>query len=355
MTAPPAPPTRLRPAALTTAFATVLAAWAFWPTLVEMSDRWAHDPQYSHGYLVPLFAVYLLWQRRQRLAGQELRPAAWGLGLIVMAAALWVVGGGYYHYPYLGYIAILPCLAGIVTLAGGRPALTWAWPAIAFLAFMVPLPDFVSLAMSSPMQTIATLSSTFLLQVLGRPAIAEGNVIQLNEVQLGIIEACSGLRMLVVFFALSTAMALLIRKPLWERCFIAASAVPIALVSNILRITITGICYEFLGDERGHQCHEIAGLLMPIIGLIFLGVEMFVLKRLLIEPSGQRMAPSRGASRSATRCVEVNPVAMYRGDQSPRRERRTVTPPTTPPAAPAAPQPSTQAPPEPAPESVARS
>src|SRR5436305_1327663 len=83
------------------------------------------------------------------------------------------------------------------------------------------------------------------------PALAEGNVIQLNEIELGIVEACSGLRMLVVFFALSTAVALLIRKPLWEKTLIAFSAIPIALASNILRITVTGIVYEVLGDGFG--------------------------------------------------------------------------------------------------------
>jgi exosortase len=349
MTAPLAPPTRLRPAALSAALALALAAWAYWPTLAEMAARWAHDPQYSHGYLVPVFAVYLLWRRRQRLVREDLRPAAWGLGFLIAAMALWVVGGAYFHYAYLAHISVLPCLAGIVTLAGGRAALAWAWPAIAFLAFMVPLPHSWSLAMSAPMQTVATLSSTFLLQVLGRPAIAEGNVIQLNEIELGIVEACSGLRMLVVFFALSTAMALLIRKPLWERCLIAASAIPIAMASNILRIAITGLCYEMMGDAWGHRCHDLAGLVMPLIGMVFLGIEMLILKNLLIEPTDHRVAANRGA----TRRVEVNPVALYRGDQSARRERRTVTPP----AAPAEPvvDGTAQAPPEPAPESVARS
>ncbi len=366
MTAPLAPPTPLRPAALTAAFALVLAVWAYWTTLGEMGWRWWHDPQYSHGYLVPVFAVYLLWLRRQRLAGQELRPAVWGLGLLVVAAGLLVIGGAYFHYPYLAYISILPSLAGIATLAGGRAALAWAWPAIAFLGFMAPLPETVSLAMAGPMQTVATLGSTFLLQVLGRPAIAEGNVIQLNETPLNIVEACSGLRMLVVFFALSTAVAIMIRKPLWERCLIAASAVPIALVSNILRITLTGVCYEFFGVEMGHHFHDMAGLIMPIWGLMFLGIEMFVLKKLLIEPDGQRVASTSRAPRpSATRRVEVDPIALYRGDQSPRRERRTVTAPTqaasatvTAPtqAASATPPPAAaQAPPETAPESAARS
>ena len=122
------------------------------------------------------------------------------------------------------------------------------------------------------MQALATTVSTFALQVLGRPAIAEGNVILLNDIELGIVEACSGLRMLVVFFALSTAVALLIRKPLWEKWLLAGSAVPIALASNVLRITITGLCYDAFGNHYGGAFfHDVAGWLMMPLGLVFLG------------------------------------------------------------------------------------
>jgi exosortase len=246
-------------------------------------------------------------------------------------------------------VSLLPCIAGLMALVGGRAALAWSWPAIAFLAFMVPLPHTWSLALSGPMQSIATLSSTFLLQVLGRPAIAEGNVIQLNEIELGIVEACSGLRMLVVFFALSTAMALLIRKPLWERAVIAASAIPIALASNILRITITGVLYEMLGNGYGGALlHDVAGWLMMPLGLAFLGLEMLVLKHLLRAPPAHRPLPSQVTMQR----VEVNPVATYRRANASRRDRWTVTAPA-PEAAP--PAPVSQATAEVAPESVAQS
>ncbi len=343
---------RFRPAAVTAALAVLLALWAYWPTLGEMAWRWAHDPQYSHGYLVPGFAAYLLWMRRQRLRSPDLRPAAWGLGLLASAVAL-RLAGAYFHYGYLDQVSLLPCLAALAALAGGRAALAWAWPAIAFLAFMVPLPHSWSLALSSPMQAIATISSTFLLQVLGRPAIAEGNLIQLNEIELGIVEACSGLRMLVVFFALSTAVALLIHKPLWEKIVIAASAIPIALASNILRITGTGIVYELLGNGYGGEFfHDAAGWLMMPLGLVFLGLELLVLRKLLLEPAATR----RVASEVTLQRVEVNPVTMYRGDTS-RRGRRTVAAPPAPsPLGASLPNPSpAEAPPEPTPESVAQS
>jgi exosortase len=304
-----------------------------------MAWRWGQDPSYSHGYLVPAFALYLLWMRRRQLFAQDVRPTSLGLLLLGGAVAL-RLAGAYFHYSYLDQLSLLPCIAGLLTLALGRAAFAWSWPAIAFLMFMVPLPYTWSLAMSGPMQGIATASSTFLLQALGRPAIAEGNLIQLNEVELGIVEACSGLRMLVVFFALSTAVAMLIRKPLWEKIVVAFSAIPIALVSNILRITVTGLLCEVISDVAGRkQCDEVVGYFMMPVGLMFLGLEWLVLRKLLVEPANSRPLPSQVAMQR----VEVNPTTMYSSAGAPRRRRRNVAVPAAAPQA-EAPAPADSAP-----------
>jgi exosortase len=341
---------RLRPAAIAAAILAAVALWAYWPTLADMAWRWGEDPSYSHGYLVPAFAVYLLWMRRRHLLAQAPRPTSLGLLLLGGAVAL-RLAGAYFHYSYLDQVSLLPCIAGLMTLAMGRAALAWSWPAIAFLAFMVPLPYTLSMALSGPMQGIATAGSTFLLQALGRPAIAEGNLIQLNEVELNIVEACSGLRMLVVFFALSAAVAMLVRKPLWEKLVVAGSAIPIALVANVLRITFTGLLCEVISDAAGRaQCHDWLGYLMMPIGLIFLGLECLVLKKLLIEPASHR-SPS---SQAAVQRVEVNAASLYGGVSAPRRRRRSVAVPA---ATLHAADPERQAPvaAEPASESVAQS
>src|SRR5205814_72366 len=131
-------------------------------------------------------------------------------GLLVLLGAVGLrLHATYYHLIWDEQISLLPCVAGICLLLGGWHALRWAWPSIAFLAFMIPLPYTASVQLAGPLQRIATEATTFLLQTLGRPAVSEGNVILLNEIELGVVEACSGLRMLVIFFALSTAVALL--------------------------------------------------------------------------------------------------------------------------------------------------
>ncbi|MFO0964509.1 MAG: exosortase/archaeosortase family protein [Gemmataceae bacterium] len=308
---------RLRVCALLLAFLAVCLAWSYWPTFADIVERWSSDPSYSHGFLVPLFAAYLLWVRRARFEKDRLQPSVYGLGLLGVALGL-RLAGTYYHFGWFDQLSLVPCLAGVVWTMCGRQTLVWAAPALAFLFFMIPLPHSLAHALSGPMQTFATVSSTFFLQVLGRPALAEGNIILLNDVELGIVEACSGLRMLMVFFALSTGVALLLKKPLWERLLVAASAIPIALVTNILRITVTGLLHDTVGSEMANAVfHDLAGWLMMPVGLAFLGLELLLLKKLLIEPG-----PSAPALVQVTQQrVGANPLSLYGRPSAPRRSK----------------------------------
>jgi exosortase len=258
--------------------------WAYWTALGDAADRWADDPLYSHGYLVPGFAALLLWLRRGKLTSTELRPSWWGLAILAAAAATRLLGI-YFHFEYLDPLSLVPSLVGALVLLAGWGYLRWAWPSIAFLFFMLPLPFSVSEALAGHLQLMATEASTFLLQTLGRPAVAEGTLIHLNEGTLNVEQACSGLRMLMIFFALSTAVALLMRKPLWERLVVCASAVPIALLTNLLRITATGLLHDTAGKEVADAVfHDLAGWLMMPVALAFLGLELKLLGRLLVVP-----------------------------------------------------------------------
>jgi exosortase len=258
--------------------------WAYWPTLADLVLTWHTQPQYSHGYLVPVFALFLLWSRRAMLAGADFRPSWLGLPLLLAGIGM-RLGGAFYWYDWLDKISLIPCLAGVWLLVGGRASWRWAWPALLFLTFMVPLPYRYAIGMSGPLQRLATVSSTFVMQVLGLPALAEGNVILLNDASIGIVEACSGLRMLMVFFALSTAMALVIERPLLDRLILVVSAIPIALIANIIRVTVTGILHEVASGETANVFfHDVAGWLMMPLALGMLWVELKVLGRLFIDP-----------------------------------------------------------------------
>src|SRR5690606_18419528 len=110
------------------------------------------------------------------------------------------VAAGLAYVEWAEAAALVLTLAGLFALLGGRPALGWAWPALLFLLFMIPLPFRVEHALSHPLQRAATLGSTFVLQTVGLPALAEGNVIVLESGRIGVVEACSGLSMLLIFF-----------------------------------------------------------------------------------------------------------------------------------------------------------
>jgi exosortase len=251
----------------------------YFPILLVLMDRWANSAEYSHGWLVPLFSLYLLYARRQLLAAKECWcPSWWGAGLLAFGLALHAAGTVLY-LEWVIAVSLLPCLAGLAALLGGWPALRWSWPAVAFLGFMVPLPYQVEIGVAQPLQKVCTYCSTYALATLGLPAFNEGNIIKMGERSINIVHACSGLSMLVIFFALCTAVAVLMgseRWRLWQRLFVVASSVPIALVSNITRIVATAMFitlgYDKLAELIFHD--YVAGYLMAVLACILLWLEL---------------------------------------------------------------------------------
>jgi exosortase len=239
-----------------------------------MAERWRTDPQYSHGFLVPLFSAYLLWSRRGHLS-KPLRGTWIGVAITLVGLALRAVG----TITFVGWfeaISLLVCLAGVVVTLLGWTGLRWAAPAILFLGFMAPLPYALQTSMSASLQRVATKASTYLLVTAGVPAVSDGNVIVLsNDTRVGVVEACSGLGMLVTFCALSVAVVLLLRsEPIWAKVIVVLSTVPVAVAVNVIRITVTGFLYDQSQDEWARWVfHDVAGwLMMPLAVLMFFGL-----------------------------------------------------------------------------------
>lgn len=269
----------------------VLAAvllWSYLPAILHLAQRWATEDDYSHGFFVPVFAGVLLWWRRDLLPAGRLQGSWWGLVLIVFSGALrWA--SAYYQYVLLEPFSLIPCLAGLVLFLAGWKAMRWSWPAVAFLVFMIPLPGFVADLLSHPLQRIATICSTYSLQVLGVPAVARGNVIWLSNGRIGVIEACSGLRMMMVFFAVTVGASFLIQRPLWEKIVVALSAPAIAVLANVVRITVTGIAHETMGQQwADYIFHDLAGWLMMPFAMLLLGLELWMLGKVLLPPVPER-------------------------------------------------------------------
>jgi len=281
------------PAVLMTGSLSLAMLWSYWPTLGTMVERWWSDPQYSHGFLVPLFAAAVLWSRRDWWDKARWQPSWWGLPVLAIAAAMRLVSASAGIEPLDGF-SLVPALLGVVLLAGGWSLLRWSWPAIAFLGFMLPLPFGVEVSLAQPLRRVATLVSTYALQTMGCPAFSEGNVILIEENRLGVEEACSGLGMLLTFFALSTAFALVVRRPLTDRLVLVASAVPVAVAANVARITATGLAYYAWGQNSAaaHAIfHDLAGWLMMPLALLLLWGELRLMARLFVEQAAPQPLP----------------------------------------------------------------
>lgn len=302
----------------------VALAWAFWTTFVELAHTWSSNPQYSHGWLVPAFAAFLLWTRRAKLDLSACKPSMLGLVLVALGVGIRLFAT-YKYYVSLEPMALIPCAAGLVLLFGGWAAVRWAWPAVLFLAFMIPLPFSIATAMAGPLQRFATVTSTFIMQTLGMPALAEGNVILLNEHSIGVVEACSGLRMLVVFVALSTGIVLVVQRHWLDKTIIMASAIPIAILSNLIRVASTGILYE-MGQAQLAQTffHDVAGWLMPPLALAMLWIELKVMSHLFIDAPAN--ATTARPAVSAARRNASRPAAQRTRRTTPAKAKPTTTP-----------------------------
>jgi exosortase len=297
---------------LTTAGLLAALGWVYWNTLTPLFRVWTVSAQYSHGYLVPVFALALLFLRRSQLAGKALEASWWAIPFVLAGVALRLLGA-YFYLTWLDQVSLLPVVAALVLVAGGRPALIWAWPAIAFLLFMIPLPGRLEGFLADPLQRLATIGSTNVLQTLGFFAQSDGNVILLSDGEaLGVVDACKGLNMLVVFLALSTGVAILSTRPWYYRCLILAGSIPIALMCNILRIALTGILTETAGPEVAQFVFHgwPSGWLMIVLALAFMSLELWILSRLFVarkEAGGGLMGPE-----------QFSPIARTAGGQPTR-------------------------------------
>ena len=277
----------------------VLLVAAYWDMLTLTSAAWTDD-LYSHGWIVPLFAAGLLWMRWKPF--QENVPAQerW-LGLLLLAAGLGVrLFAAEYTILPIDRLSFIPALFGAFMLVGGMHAVRWAWPALVFLVFMFPLPTALEVNVLNRLQRMATIASTFVLQTLGIAAFRTGNLISIPGMgqPLNVAEACAGLRMATIFGALAVAMVFIIDRPWWDKLVILLSAIPIALIVNIARITVTAILTKWVGQGNyavEKICHDYAGyvIMMPL-ALVLLWIELQVLERVTIPADAVQLRPVGG-------------------------------------------------------------
>jgi exosortase len=255
-------------------------AWSYYPSIAYLARCW-EDPNYSHGWLIVPIALFILWKRWDDLAAVEVRHRWWNfLPLIALLALRYKL---YDWNQQWMEAATVPAAVAAATLAvGGWGVFRWALPALIFLFFTVPLPPSVNEFLAAPLQRVATLGAYEVLRVLNLPAVAQGNVILIGRQSVEVAEACRGLSMLLSFGALITAMVILVDRPIWDRIVLILSIIPIALLCNIIRISITAVAYSYF-DKPVKEVHDYAGFAMMALALGIVLAELRLMGWLVVK------------------------------------------------------------------------
>lgn len=243
----------------------VLAGVLYAPVLVGLVRQWADDPNYSHGFVVPVFSFYLLWLGRHRLSQIPLQPRDAGLVGIMSAIVLLILGSLSAELFVSRSSLIILIVSLVLYFAGWKMLRACAFP-LAFLFFMIPLPAIIYYQVTFPLQLQASWFADASLDLLQIPALRDGNIIILPNYSLEVVEACSGIRSLFSLLAVAVAYAHLAERSLPKRIFLVALMVPFAIVSNGFRIVGTGILTYFWGPHFAEGFfHLFAGWIIFLI------------------------------------------------------------------------------------------
>jgi exosortase D (VPLPA-CTERM-specific) len=226
----------------------VCLAFIFAGSLVEMEYRWSSMEQYSHGYMIPVVALFLLWQKLPEIKAMDWQPTWWSLVFMAFALLGWCLGELSSLFIIVHYSLLLAIVALTLAVVGWQGTRR-LWAALLYLVFMIPLPAFILNQLSAQLQLISTQLGVAVIRLMDISVFAEGNVIDLGSYQLQVVEACSGLNYLFPLMSFGFLIAVLYQGPLWHRWFVFLATIPITVLMNSLRIGMIGIAVEYRGIE----------------------------------------------------------------------------------------------------------
>ena len=268
------------------AFATLLGL-LYANVLPDLVHDWWDDPNYSHGFLVPLFSAYLVYQRRASILATEFRPSWWGLAPILIGIVSLVLGQVGAE-AFVSRASLIIILAGLTWFHAGWPMLRAVMFPLAFLLFMVPLPAVLFYAVAFPLQGLAAQNAAWILDHMGVPVLIDGNVIHLSHISLGVTEACSGIRSLISLLALALAWAALALPGTVTMAIFAIVTIPITIVANAGRVVVTGLIGQWFGRQYAEGFFHMAS------GWI---IFVFAFMCLVVVDRGLRFVMARKRSR----------------------------------------------------------
>ena len=254
----------------------ILFVLLFHGTYSYLFNEWQAE-DFNYCFLIPVIALYLLWEKRDKLRTIPATPSWAGLVPLLLGICLFFLGelGGEY---YASYISSWLVLLGFVWIYSGWTVVKATAFPIFFLIAMFPFPGFINNNLTLQLKLLSSKLGVLLMQWYGLSAYREGNVIDLGFTQLQVVDACSGLRYLFPLLVMGILLAYFYRAALWKRILLVLSTVPLTIITNSLRIAMTGVLYEIWGPQVAEEFfHGFSGWLIFIFGLAVLLLEMWVL------------------------------------------------------------------------------
>ena len=250
------------------------------PILMQMVMQWWQDPDYGHGFFVPLFSGYVLWRQRGQWMKGIINPSNFGL-LVMLGAVGLLLAGSLGAELFTSRFSLLVLLTGLTLfLAGWRVLRDVSFP-LGFLIFMIPIPAIIYNQITFPLQLLASRFGAFWLELVQVPVLRDGNVLILSNYSLEIVEACSGIRSLMALVTLATAYGYFLEPRRWVRCALVVLMVPTAIVSNGIRIMGAGVLAHRFGPAAAEGfLHEFSGWVIFLVALSLMFVWHWTLRQI---------------------------------------------------------------------------
>jgi len=246
-----------------------LVSICYWPILTQLVSQWNNDEDMSHGFFVPILAAYIAWKKRAEYLNTPAKPSWWGLALVIYAG-LQVFVATLWAELFLARTAIVFSIIGAVWFLGGTERLrVMAFP-LFLLFFMVPIPAIIYNQITFPLQLLASRSAEWALMLIGIPVLREGNILELADQRLSVVEACSGIRSLLSLTFLALVYGYFFEKKNWMRVVLFFATVPIAIIANASRVALTGMLAEYRPELAKGFFHEASGWVIFMVALLML-------------------------------------------------------------------------------------
>jgi exosortase len=245
----------------------VLLCVLYYGVAIKLVYDWRTLSDYSHGPLVPLFAAFLVWDKRKVLSSTPVKQTWAGLGLVVFALIVLILGV-YGVELFTSRMSFILLLTGLIWTFFGWAMLKALRFPLLVLVLAIPFPAIVFNQITFPLQLLASRIASDILPVLGVPTLHEGNVIELPVMKLEVAEACSGIRSLMSLFTLAVFYGYFLERTTKRRVLLALASIPIAVAANVVRIVGTGLCVQYWDPDKALGFfHEFSGWVIFVISL----------------------------------------------------------------------------------------